>query len=129
MIRKASCCCRKCFLEVEGEPFINAVCHCRSCKRRSGSAFGWSAYFNNSQILKREGELKVYDVSGEVSVQRYFCAVCGTTLLWKAPSQPDFTGIAAGCFDDSPLPEPSMTAWNEWRCAWVTLPDSMIATS
>ena len=129
MIRKASCCCGKCSIEVEGEPIFNAVCHCRSCKKRTGSAFGWSAYFPDTQVVRKEGELKAYDVRGEIPAQRWFCTNCGTTLLWKATSLPEYTGIAAGCFAETPLGEPSMTAWNEWRCALVTLPDSLIATS
>jgi len=38
--RKALCCCGACSIEVEGDPAINAICHCANCKRRTGSAFG-----------------------------------------------------------------------------------------
>jgi hypothetical protein len=32
------------------------------------------------------------------------------------------TGVAGGCFIDVPLPEPSVTASNGERCAWLELP-------
>jgi len=35
---------------------------------------------------------------------------------------PGLTGIAGGCFTETPLPEPTLTVTNETRCAWVTLP-------
>lgn len=40
---KASCCCGKSTIEAEGPVRLNAICHCENCKRRTGSALGWSA--------------------------------------------------------------------------------------
>jgi hypothetical protein len=124
MIRKATCCCGKCSIEVEGEPTINGICHCRNCKKRTGSAFGWSAYFADAQILRKAGNFKAYVIGGEKAQQRWFCAHCGSTLFWKlAFALPDQTGIAGGCFADNPLEAPSLTGNNEGRCVWVGLPD------
>jgi hypothetical protein len=102
---------------------MNAICHCGSCKKRTGSAFGWSAYFADSQVLQKVGELKVYPISVPIPAQRYFCSNYGSTLFWTADIMPGDTGIAGGCFADTPLESPSMTANNEGRCAWVGLPD------
>jgi hypothetical protein len=76
MTRTATCCCAQCSIEVGGEPAINAVCHCRNCKRRTGSAFGWSCYFSDAQVLQKSGDLKVYRIRNEQ--QRWFCAHCGS---------------------------------------------------
>jgi hypothetical protein len=124
MTRNASCCCGACSIEVEGEPAINAICHCSNCKKRSGSAFGWSAYFADTQILRKLGDLKLYAISGASRQQRSFCATCGTTLFWKSEDFPEQTGIAGGCFVDHPLETPTLTVSNERRCAWVSLPKS-----
>jgi hypothetical protein len=123
MTRKATCCCGKCSIEVEGEPTMNALCHCCSCKRRSGSAFGWSAYFADDKVLGVAGDLKVYAISVPAPAQRSFCSNCGSTLFWKADIFPGHTGVAGGCFADAPLEEPALTASNEGKCAWVGLPD------
>jgi hypothetical protein len=123
MTRKASCCCGKCSIEVEGEPTMNAICHCGSCKRRTGSAFGWSAYFADDKVVAKAGDLKVYSISVPVPAQRSFCSTCGSTLFWKADILPGHTGVAGGCFADPPLEAPSLTASNEGKCAWVGLPD------
>ena len=122
MTRKASCCCGACSVEVEGDPVLNALCHCSNCKRRTGSAFGWSAYFADDRVQADGGELKVYRIEGINPQRRWFCAACGTTLLWKVERWPDRTGIAGGCFADPPLPEPSATVSNNSRCAWLGLP-------
>jgi hypothetical protein len=128
MIRKASCCCQKCSIEVEGEPAMNAICHCNSCKRRTGSAFGWSAYFTDAQVLRKTGDLKVYAIATPAPAHRSFCMNCGSTLFWTADIMPGYTGVAAGCFTEIPLPAPTMSASHDGRCSWLSLPADWLTT-
>ena len=121
MTRKASCCCGACKIEVDGDPVLNAVCHCGNCKRRTGSAFGWSAYFPDARVKAPSGDLRLYELTGGRQ-QRWFCAACGSTLLWKVAWRRSETGIAGGCFTEAPLPDPSVTVSNDGRCAWLGLP-------
>jgi hypothetical protein len=82
-----------------------AICHGSSCKRRTGSAFGWSAYFPDDKVVAKTGTFSVYAKDGAAGYNRFFCARCGTTLYWKSFGfLPDQTGIAGGCFVDDPLP-------------------------
>lgn len=111
----ARCCCGACSIEVEGAPLMNAICHCGNCKRRTGSAFGWSTYFADEQVVGRSGDVCCYEI-GDGRQQRFFCAACGTTLYWKIAAQPGRTGIAGGCFVD-PLPPPTRNVVNENRPA------------
>lgn len=122
MTRRASCCCGQCAIEVEGEPAINGVCHCGNCKQRTGSAFGWSCYFPDERVLRRSGDLKIYEIAGANPQQRWFCARCGTTLSWTAADFPGLTGIAGGCFADPTMDAPNVSVSDEHRCAWVGLP-------
>lgn len=127
MTRVARCCCQRCEIEVEGEPALNALCHCDNCKRRTGSAFGWSAYFPDDKVSLRRGEVRRYEVT-TVPAERFFCETCGTTLYWRTSGFMDgHTGIAGGCFTETPLPEPGVSARHPQRCAWVGLPQSWAA--
>jgi hypothetical protein len=121
MTRKAICCCGACSIEVEGEPVLNALCHCTNCKRRTGSAFGWSVYFADDQVVRRDGDLRVYEIPAVGSQRRWFCRTCGSTLFWKTAWRPTETGISGGCFQ-SALPSPSVTVSNDGRCTWLGLP-------
>jgi hypothetical protein len=123
--RKAACCCGECSIEVEGEPILNGICHCDNCRRRTGSAFGWSAYFPDERIVAREGEPSVYvlDLADPGRAQRYFCPRCGTTLYWKSGASPDNTGVAAGCLTGEPLVEPGLSVTDDKRLAWVAIPE------
>ena len=124
--REARCCCGACAIQVKGEPAIHLVCHCDDCRRRTGSAFGWSAYFPNENVTATIGAFRTYSVTGEAGAEnaqeRVFCGTCGTTLFWRGRDFEGLTGIAGGCFSVPPLPEPTLTVSNETRCAWVTLP-------
>lgn len=132
--REARCCCGACAIQVQGEPAINGICHCADCKRRTGSAFGWSAYFPNAAVIATLGAFRTYSPQGKAPnmdagattgdwQERVFCGRCGTTLSWRSADFAGLTGIAGGCFGaEAPLPEPTLTVNNETRCAWVTLP-------
>jgi hypothetical protein len=122
MTRKATCCCGACTIELEGEPDINALCHCDNCKKRTGSAFGWSVYFADGQVVGLSGDFRIYEIAGARPQRRWFCATCGSTLFWKASWRHGETGITGGCFVDPPFDPPSVTVSNHGRCAWLGLP-------
>jgi hypothetical protein len=121
MVRKATCCFGFSSIEVSGEPTLNGVCHCDNCKRRTGSAFGWQAYFRDTQVLGKRGEFSQHRIRDEQ--ERSFCTRCGTTLFWKSAFMPEQTGVAAGAFTDPPLPDPSLQATSDGRVEWVVLPE------
>ena len=122
MVRRATCCCGTCFIEVEGEPVSNAVCHCDNCRRRTGSAFGWSTYFPDEQVVQRGGAFSEYAIDGTRTQSRYFCTACGTTLFWKISTRRAETGIAGGCFARADAPLPAATYSDSARSEWVGLP-------
>src|SRR5258708_40282846 len=96
MTRKATCCCGACSIEVEGEPDLNALCHCGNCKKRTGSAFGWSAYFADGQVAARNGDLLVYEIAGATRPRRLFSAACGSTLVLEFGLAPLANVIVCG---------------------------------
>ncbi|MGO9999834.1 MAG: GFA family protein [Acetobacteraceae bacterium] len=122
MVRRATCCCGACFIEVEGEPVLNGVCHCDNCRQRTGSAFGWSIYFPDQQVVQRDGKFGEYVIDNVVTQTRYFCSACGTTLYWKRSTRPTQIGIAGGCFTRADAPLPSITVCDDNRSEWVALP-------
>ena len=126
--RKAKCCCGQLSVEVCGEPRIYGVCHCNNCKKRTGSSFGMSAYFENSSVLGVVGESKEYSFhhkeKGHDQV-RHFCEVCGTTLYWFVSEMPGLTGVAGGCFTEQPLGQPNYSTSHSNKCNWLMLPKNV----
>ena len=72
MKRIAKCCCEQAAIEVEGDPQLYGLCHCDNCKRRTGSAFGVSAYFENDQIIAKTGETYVYEKTNWLGDQKRY---------------------------------------------------------
>lgn len=109
-------------MTIAGEPVLNALCHCDDCKRRTGSAFGWSAYFSDEQVKQTQGGAVTYRPASGTG-ERSFCAHCGSTLYWRAAAFPGVLGIAGGSVIDPPLPEPAASYRDSKRCLWLALPD------
>ena len=123
MVRRATCCCGQTSIETFGDPVFQGVCHCDNCKRRSGSALGISAYFEDDQIRKLAGATRTYRIESDDIQERQFCTNCGTTLYWTNTAIPGRVGVAGGCFID-PLPEPGYSASHHSRLEWVEIPRS-----
>jgi len=105
MSRTAHCCCGALRAAVSGEPALVVACHCEQCQRRTGTAFGVSAYFPADQV-RITGPSKVFSRESQAGrkVEMHFCPECGTTVFWEAAFMPGHVGIAAGAFSDE---EPS----------------------
>lgn len=100
-IHEGGCLCGAVRFRTYGEPVKAAVCHCRYCQLRTGSAFGVSAYFPNQQVELLLGELKSYAFQTESgrSFTTRFCPTCATTVFWSLGMSPELTGMAVGTFD------------------------------
>ena len=122
--RTARCCCGQLVVEAQGEPRLNILCHCSDCRRRSGSAFGWSAYFRDGDVELR-GKSAEYQPAAAVAGGRRFCPDCGSTLWWKDGRVPGHIGTPGGALEP-PLDAPERSNQDSDRCAWVGLPSSCI---
>jgi len=121
----ATCACGQASITVNALPTLHGVCHCTNCKRRTGSAFGISAYFDRTAVVRQEGETSVYSFHHQAQnhdQNRHFCSRCGTTLFWFVSALPEKIGIAGGCFADEGLLEPSCSVTDRNREPWLSLP-------
>ena len=124
--RTAACACGGIAITIMGDPAMLGICHCTNCKRRTGSAFGISAYFPSASVMTQTGDTQTYafhHAAQNHDQARHFCPRCGTTLFWTVSTLPDVIGIAGGCFADGELPEPTYSVSDRKRESWLTLPD------
>ena len=100
---QGGCFCGKLRYETVGEPARTAVCHCRYCQLRTGTAFGISVYFNTDQVTFNDAPFQTYsyDTEGGNTGVLTRCANCGTNVSWKMSIEAlkDTIGIAGGTFD------------------------------
>ena len=128
MKRTAQCCCGAITLEVAEEPMQHSICHCNNCKKRTGSAFGLSAYFHRDTVKFVSGTPSCYQLTNPndgADQKRYFCSNCGTTLYWSVSSLPEFIGIAGGCFINQALAKPTHSASHSNKYSWLEVPSDI----
>lgn len=95
------CLCGDLRYKVMGNPEIGAVCHCRYCQLRTGSAFGTLAYFKDENVKITAGKGKEYSFTSESGTQweTVFCDTCATTVFIKLEVRAGLTGVTAGTLD------------------------------
>ena len=89
-------------------PLHVVVCHCGECQRRTGSAFGYQALFDENQV-KIMGKSKRYTQIGDngFRVSFNFCPSCGSKVWYRAERAVQLVGIPAGAFADASFYPPS----------------------
>lgn len=125
MERVARCLCGALSIRVKGDPIISLACNCTNCQRRTGSAFGAVTYFEADQVVEIDGAHKSFNFkvdSGNTNTTS-FCPRCGSTVFFKTELFAGKTGIAAGCFNDPSIPEPTVAAWTKSKYNWMEFPD------
>ena len=123
MTQTGQCLCGAIKYQFDNEPVVAGVCHCKNCQRQSGTAFSTLAGIPTSEF-KMTGEPKLYqdaDTSSGNTVERYFCANCGSPIYSAIPSQPDSVFLKTGTLDDTSGFKPSFHAWCSTKQNWVEL--------
>lgn len=125
-IISGGCGCRAIRYSFVGDPILALNCHCRDCQHASGSGFGpfiivWK------HDLKMTGEPKYYTKTSDAgnTVQRGFCAACGSPVTILEPDRPKLVFLYAGSLDDSSGYRPAMNIFTDSAHAWAPLDPSI----
>ena len=120
------CACEALRFSADADPIFQAVYHCKTCQKRTGSAFrivvavprAAVSLQGASMICKRTGD------SGNSVISR-FCPGCGTTVVIEPEALPELTIIPAGLLDDSTWVKPTMEIYCDTAQPWVRLTGGM----
>lgn len=105
MINKneGGCVCGSIRYKVTGDPKRVTICHCLWCQRRTGSAFGVEAVFDETQITINDDSVSRYQHISDESgrwLEQQFCGKCGSNIGFTLEAVPAIRTVAAGTFDD-----------------------------
>jgi hypothetical protein len=114
-----SCLCGKVRFELTEAPTKFYSCHCRRCRKITGSSNAANLFAPSGSIRWVQGEESItsFVLSSETFFNAAFCSGCGSPVPRHARSG-DFMIIPAGCLDDEPPLAPQRTIfWND-RASW-----------
>ena len=94
-----SCMCGAISYTIEGPIPDFGSCHCQTCQKASGSAFGTNLGIPRTQLSLSDpqGFLKGYESSPDKI--RSFCSHCGTPIYAHLKSTPDLVRIRMGTLE------------------------------
>ncbi len=127
-IHEGGCVCGGVRYRTTGNPQRVSACACRWCQKRTGSAFGLTVYFKESDIEFLQGTMRKYQTTSDTGrgVESEFCAVCGTTVTLVLELRQGWRAIAGGTFDHP-------TFWYDLETfifarskpEWLTIPEGL----
>lgn len=114
------CLCGAVRYKISTEPLMVAICHCRHCRRQSGSAFSVVGVISND-AYHQQGETKVFRDTGDtgLAVNRHFCGRCGSPIVSVADAFPGVTIVKAGTLDQPDRWVPTQEAYCASALPWL----------
>ena len=113
------CLCGSVRYTVAMPPTSVSLCHCRNCRKQSGSnrSTNWVV---PASALVIEGELSTYHDHGDSgkAVLRQFCGRCGSPIRTLAEVLPGLAVLKAGTLDETPPNEPNYALYTVNAAGW-----------
>ena len=113
--RTGGCNCGQVRFEASGEPVRVGLCHCRVCRKETGSIGNFFAVWPADRV-SITGETRSWRLSTD---NRCFCPACGSSVFGIVDGANEVE-IRAGAFDDAPTDlTPMYELWTPRRERWL----------
>ncbi len=96
---EGSCLCGGIRYQVQGELSDFGYCHCRSCQKASGSAYGANAGVDRTHFQLHDPGRLLTEYESSPGKKRAFCATCGSPLFAYLDRSPQLIRIRLGTLD------------------------------
>ena len=128
MIHEGGCLCGDLRLRTTDTPVRVMACHCATCKKRTGAAFGVGVYFREADVELTAGSPESYTFRSDTSgrwIRNERCPRCGTTVSWTLEMRPGIRGVAGGSYDDPTWFRIDRHIWTHSACRGIAYPDDV----
>ena len=122
VIYPGGCACGAVRCRAAGKPKWVAHCHCRDCRRNTGTALvTWAGF--PAERFAFEGAPQAFHSSP--GVVRRFCAACGTPLTYESARWPGEIHLLVGTLDDPAALTPAAHVYVAHQVPWLKLADGL----
>lgn len=114
-----SCLCGAVTYACAADPVFAGNCHCRDCKKASGSGYA-PTFFVPEGAITINGEVKYHEGMGDSGhlVRRGFCPNCGSQMFGKPAAMPGLIAVRAGSLDEPSQYKPQVDIFSSRAPAW-----------
>jgi hypothetical protein len=117
------CLCEEVRFVVNDAPRGLLYCHCKRCRRRSGTAFSASAITQPGSVTVTQGREQIRTYAPETGFHKHFCGRCGSQLFAVDAESGDVRGVRFGTLDDPPDLPVLAHQFVAYAAPWHPLPD------
>lgn len=118
---EGSCLCGAVRYEINGNIGPIAMCHCRNCRKASGTAFNTAAEVAAKDFRLVQGTDALADYESSPGVHRVFCGRCGSPLFSRRDATPDSIRLRLGALDTPVDGKPVMQIFTGEKAEWHDL--------
>lgn len=121
-----SCLCGEIGFEMQAEVRAFFHCHCRRCRKASGTGHASNVIVNYTSLRWTKGEalLKRFTVPDAERFFTHFCSNCGCPMP-RVAAERKVAVIPAGALDDSPPLEVTARIFQDSRAPWSCQGDTL----
>jgi hypothetical protein len=122
-ILEGGCLCGAVRYQVRGKPTNTMICHCRTCRRATGSPVVAWLTFAKADFEVTTGALAEFRSSPPV--RRGFCGTCGTPLTYSHRESPDSIDVTTCSLDEPQAFPPTHHSWLSDDVSWIRFGDGL----
>jgi hypothetical protein len=123
-VHAGSCLCGGVRYQIDGELGDFGCCHCTSCRKASGSAFGANVGVERSRFHLRDGQQLLREFESSPGKLRVFCSRCGSPIYAYLRQTPDVVRVRLGSLDTPLHARPRAHTWVSDKATWEVIEDS-----
>lgn len=121
---KGSCACGGIQYELNDRFLIANHCHCSTCRKTHGAAFGTFGHAHADHFRWIEGEAFLTGYSSSEGNVRNFCRVCGSSMPSVFPPI-NYVRIPLATLDDDPETQPVAHLYVKSKVPWFEITDTL----
>jgi hypothetical protein len=115
---RGSCLCGSVRYEVDGELGDFGYCHCASCRKASGTAYGANVPVERARFRLVSGAATLREYASSTGKRRAFCSACGSPIYAYLEASPDVLRLRLGSLDTPFTRTPRAHTWVSDKAPW-----------
>ena len=123
-MHQGSCLCQSIRYEVDGELGDFGYCHCRSCRKASGSAHAANSPVERAKFRLLSGADTLREYESSPGKFRAFCSQCGSHIVAEREGKGTIL-LRMGCLDTPTTQRPKVHIWRSEGASWFNPKDQL----